>query len=378
MSGVFDLRHTLHRSPELAFNEKKTSEIIRGFLQGIPLDMNEPILETDVMGVLRGGAGEGPGILLRADIDALPILEKTKLLWTSENPGASHSCGHDGHTAILAGTLAVLSRFKESLRGSVGFVFQPAEEKGGGGKRLIEKGLLRVLGNPSAVYGLHGWPGLPEGKFASIAGPMMAAENRFSIAVEGRGGHGGKPHQTVDPIVTTGSLVSALQSVVSRNMDPQSSVVVSIGSIHGGDADNVIPGCVTLRGTIRYFDEKNLTRVKDRIKGLCEGVCGGFGADCEVEFFDGYIPLVNNADAVDRARLAIGEYLGDEAWQSVSRASMAAEDFAYYLREIPGAFLWLGLGEDWQNLHQPGFDFNDRVLAAGITGFCAIVLSLLT
>src|SRR5208337_1291720 len=233
LPGIVALRHSLHRIPETHFQEKETAAAIRSFLAGSALEILPPLLETDVIGTLNGGSN-GPCILLRSDIDALPVQERTGAAWSSERPGRAHSCGHDGHMAILLGAARVLETFSRELAGSVRFVFQPAEEEAAGGKALIEKGLLDIAPRPTAAFALHGWPGVPVGCVSSAAGPAMAEADTFRITVRGRGGHAALPHRAVDPVLTAAQVVTGLQSIVSRSMDAQDSVVLSICRIEGG------------------------------------------------------------------------------------------------------------------------------------------------
>jgi amidohydrolase len=370
---IVELRHSLHRIPETHFHEKDTSAAIRAFLARGTLKILPPMLQTDTIGFLKGAA-EGPCILLRADIDALPVQERSGAVWSSERPGRAHSCGHDGHMAILLGVARVLETFSQELAGSVRFVFQPAEEEAAGGKALIEKGLLDLAPQPSAAYALHGWPGLPVGCLSSAAGPAMAEADTFVITVHGRGGHAGFPHLANDPVIAAAAVVTALQSVVARCMDPQEAVVLSICRIEGGRASNVIPDEVTMEGTTRYFKRSLLEVLRERIRRTVEGVCAALGCTAEVIYKQGYVPLVNEQSSVDLARRVVSSCLGPAKWISEHPPSMGAEDFAFYLERVPGAYLRLGLGEEWPPLHSAGFDFNDRALEPGIIVMAGLAL----
>jgi amidohydrolase len=370
---VTSIRHSLHRIPETHFQERETAAALRGYLSGRPLEVQAPLLETDVLATLHGKA-DGPCILLRSDIDALPVLERTGAEWSSERPGRAHSCGHDGHMAMLIGASRVLESFSRELRGSVRFVFQPAEEEAAGGKALIEKGLLRTTPRPEVAFALHGWPGLPLGSLSSAAGPAMAAADSFRITVRGRGGHAAMPHRTVDPVLTAAQIITAAQSAVSRSVDPQQPAVLSICRIEGGKATNVIPDEVIMEGTTRSFERSVQDLLKQRLERTVEGVCTAAGCTWEIAWEVGYVPLVNHASAVDLARRVVGSYLGPARWLAEHPPTMGAEDFAFYLEHVPGALLRLGLGEEWAPLHSPRFDFNDRALEAGITALAGLAL----
>ena len=370
---IVTMRHSLHRIPETHFQERETSAAIRAFLSGSALEILPPLLQTDTVGLLRGGS-DGPCILLRSDIDALPVQERSGAAWSSERPGRAHSCGHDGHMAILLGTARVLETYSRQLAGSVRFVFQPAEEEAAGGKALIEMGLLDLEPRPTAAFALHGGPGVPVGSLCSAAGPAMAEADTFRITVRGRGGHAAAPHRARDPVLPAAQIVTGLQSVVSRSVDPEDAVVLSICRIEGGKASNVIPDEVLMEGTTRYFDRSLQGMLRERIKCTVDGICASAGCTGELDYNAGYIPLVNHQSAVDLARSVVSSCLGPESWFSDHPRTMAAEDFAYYLERVPGALLRLGLGEEWPPLHSADFDFNDRSLEPGIVTLAGLAL----
>ncbi|HUV06909.1 MAG TPA: M20 family metallopeptidase, partial [Spirochaetia bacterium] len=345
---ITELRHRFHSIPEMGCEEFKTAEEIRRIVGGTGVKVFPPILGTDTV-CLLSGRGAGKNVTLRADIDALPIEDRSGKPWASTHPGFCHACGHDGHIAMLCGAMKVLSGLTESFNGSVRFVFQPAEEKLGGGKMLVEKGLLDEEPRPDAVFALHGWPGVQEGVLASRAGEMMAAADRFVLKVKGKGGHGARPHATVDPIVASAEIVSSLQSVVSRNVDPVKPAVVSVCTIHGGNADNVIPDEVILQGTTRYFEARMKELISRRMEEIIAGVCKAHGASYEFEYNQGYIPLVNDETMTEFSRSVVRSYLGEKAWMEGLSQTMGGEDFSFYLQKVPGTFLRLGLGEN-----QPG------------------------
>lgn len=372
---LIELRHRLHRNPEIQLNEYDTAALIRSRLDAADIETAEPIIGTDTIAYIRG-----PGkrtILLRADIDGLPITETGTSRWASQRPGFAHSCGHDGHIVMLLGAALVLQELREALPGTVELVFQPAEERAGGGKILVEKGLLEREPVPDAVFALHGWPGRPLGSVCSVSGPMMAAADRFSIEIIGRGGHGARPNRCVDPIAVSAQVVQALQTIVSREVDPLEPVVVSLCMIHGGEADNVIPERVELKGTTRYFDPRYIETLPQRMEEVIEGVCSGMRASYRFDYEPGYIPLINDGTMVDFARSVTKKYVGSGSWIEDSPRTMGGEDFAYYLDKIPGAMLHLGLGEDWPELHTATFDFNDDAIPFGITLHCGLTFDFL-
>ena len=371
LPSIRRLRHDLHGKPELKFEEFGTMATIRAFLDACGVDTLDPMIGTDTIGLLRGGL-PGPTILLRADIDALPIRENSAKSWSSTEPGKSHACGHDGHMAILLGTAKVLSEFSADLAGAVRFVFQPAEEDVGGGKALVAKGLLDLEPRPDLAFALHGWSGLPLGKISCAPGPSMAAADSFSVRIRGKGGHGGMPHEAVDPVVAAAQCVLALQTVASRWVDPGKPVVVSVCSLHGGNTRNVIPGEVSFEGTVRYFDKGLRGFIRDKMGSILDGICAASGCALVFEFIEGYIPTINDAGAALAARSIIVSAMGEPAWSEDYVPSMATEDFSYYLDKVPGAYLRLGLGTDWPKLHNPSFDFNDEALETGIKALVAL------
>ncbi len=397
---ALELRHRLHRQPEVGLQERRTAELLRSTLAGLGLELQPPYLQTDVTGRLRGrgptaksdlevgrmsgratgapvSAGAGRCVLLRADIDALPLEEKRERPWKSQNPGCAHACGHDGHMAMLVGALTALSGLADRFVGTVRFVFQPGEEELGGGHSLVERGLLEAEPRPQAAFALHGWPGLPEGRLGAVPGAAMAAADGFSVVVHGRGGHGGKPHLTIDPILTAAQLVTCLQTIVARNVDPLEAAVISVCTFQAGSATNVIPSEARLSGTVRYFDPDLKHLLRTRIGEVVRGVCEAAGAEAELQYQDGYPPVVNDPAQVSLARRTVQTFLGPEAWLDGLAPTTGAEDFSFYLRKVPGAMLMLGLGEGWTALHNPEFDFNDRALEPGMLALAALALQTL-
>jgi amidohydrolase len=372
---VIELRHALHRIPEIHDRERETCAAIRRHLSGMHLEVLPPILQTDTVGLLRG-EHEGPCILLRADIDALPVPDKSGAPWSSERPGLSHACGHDGHMAILYGALRTLQEMREEIAGSIRFVFQPAEEEACGGRVLIEKGLLSIEPRPVIAYALHVWVGQRQGTLSAAPGPAMAAADTFAIAIHGRGGHAALPHRAADPVLAAAQVVTALQAVVSRALDPLEPAVLSVCRIEGGHASNVIPDEVMLEGTTRYFNRALQPILRDRLERIVGGACAAAGCTYALSYTEGYVPLVNDTAAVQRAQGVVTRLLGDAAWQAEHDRTMSAEDFAFYLAKLPGALLRLGLGETWPPLHSAEFDFNDRSIEQGIVALAGLALDI--
>jgi amidohydrolase len=372
---VTEMRHSLHRIPELHFEERETAAFIRQRLAGMRLEVLPPLMETDTVALLRGGS-PGRTVLLRSDVDALPVTEKTGKPWSSTHTGKAHSCGHDGHMAMLFGAAKILEGLAGELSGAVRFVFQPAEEEACGGRTLVEKGLLDLVPRADVAFALHGWPGVPAGSLASAPGAMMAAADRFTLTVHGKGGHAALPHRAADPVVTAAQLIVSFQTIVSRSVDPQEAAVVSVCRVEGGRTSNVIPDSVVMEGTTRYFNRALGPRLRERIESITAGVCAAAGCTPELTYVEGYIPLVNDPAAVRLAQQAVGRWLGADAWSTDHPRTMGAEDFAFYLDKVPGALLRLGLGVDWQPLHSPGFDFNDQSLEAGITALAGTALDV--
>jgi amidohydrolase len=357
-------RQHLHAHPELAFEEKETAAFIAGKLRDFGLEVHEGIGGTGVVGLLR--RGNGPMVGLRADIDALPIVEATGLSYASQAQGRMHACGHDGHTAMLLGAARVLTVMPPE-NGSVAFIFQPAEENEGGGKAMVEDGLFRDF--PAAsVYGMHNWPGLPAGQFAVHAGPVMAAFDTFEVIVEGQGSHGAMPHQGVDPISVSAQLYQAWQLIVSRNVSPTDAAVISVTQIHAGDTWNVVPNAVTLRGTVRTLRPQTRDLIEARMAERADLISRAFGARAHFHYQRRYPATINTRDEAETARLAAAEIAKDRAVLTDLAPSMASEDFSYMLEEKPGAYIWIGNGpaEDGHNLHSPRYDFNDEVLPVGV------------
>ena len=370
---IVALRRDIHREPELGFDTEKTAEKVLAALEGLPLDIRSGVAENGVVATLKG-EGDGPTVGLRADMDALPIQEETGLPFASQTEGKMHACGHDGHTSMLVGAAHALSGMRERLNGTVKFFFQPAEEGGGGGKVMVEEG---VADDVASVFALHLWPGLPFGKAATKAGPIMAAADAFEMTVRGKGGHGAMPHLSADAIAMAAHIVTALQTVVSREVDPVEPAVLTVGEIGAGTAYNIIPETARLGGTVRTLNEDLRRRMPERIEHLARGVASGMRGDVELDYEFSYPVTVNDEDAARRVLSVAGNLLDNENVIELPNPSMGAEDFAYFLEKIPGAFIWLGIGEDVSGLHTPTFAFDEEILPLGSALLTALALESL-
>jgi amidohydrolase len=366
-------RHDLHAHPELGFEERRTSGLVADKLRAFGLDeVHTGLARTGVVGVLRAGSGGG-AIGLRADMDALPIHEATGRDYASTSPGKMHACGHDGHTTMLLGAARYLAETR-NFDGTVYLIFQPAEEMLGGGRTMVEEGLFQRF--PAAqVFGMHNWPSMPLGQFAMRAGPVMAAADRFTINLTGRGGHAAMPHQCRDPLVAAAQIVLALQSIVARNVDPVQRAVISVTQVHGGDTFNVIPESAMLTGTARSFLPEVRDLLERRLREIATGLGTALGARVEIEYQRGYPPTVNSEAETEVAALAAAEVAGADKVDRHREPTMGAEDFAYMLEQRPGSYVFIGNGggEDTPMLHSPHYDFNDEALPYGASYWARLV-----
>lgn len=358
-------RRDIHAHPELAFNEHRTAEKVADYLDGLGLEVHRGIARTGVVAKLTLGTSSR-AIGLRADMDALPLRELNTFPHHSQFDGKMHACGHDGHTAMLLGAAEALSAMR-NFDGTVYFIFQPAEEHEGGGRVMVEEGLFDRF-PMERVFGLHNWPGLPAGSFGVTEGPVMAGTDRFDITLTGRGGHAAMPHQAVDVVLAGSALVQALQSLVSRETDPQDAAVLSVTRFHAGHADNVLPETAQLGGTVRTLN----TALQDALEAAMQRVCDGIGAtyrvQIEMKYARGYPPTINAADATAIALAAAQDVVGIEAVHKQLKPSMGAEDFAYLAQAKPACYVWLGNGPTAGGcmLHSPHYDFNDEIITTGI------------
>ncbi len=370
---IVALRRDIHREPELGFDTEKTAQKVVAALDGLPLEIQTGVAGNGVVATLEG-EGEGPTVGLRADMDALPIHEETGLPFASETDGKMHACGHDGHTSMLVGAAHALSGMRDRLHGTVKFIFQPAEEGGGGGKVMVEEGVTEGI---DSIFALHLWPGLPLGTASTKGGPVMAAADAFEMEVKGTGGHGAMPHQTADAIVMSAQIVTALQTIVSREADPVEPAVLTVGEIGAGTAFNIIPGSARIAGTVRTMNQDLREMMPERIEELARGVARGMRGDIDLNYKFSYPVTRNDPEAAGLALNVAGELLGEDSVVEAENPSMAGEDFAFMLEEIPGAYVWLGVG-DVSGLHTPEFAFDEDVLPRGAALLTALALESLS
>ncbi|CAJ0815973.1 Hippurate hydrolase [Ralstonia wenshanensis] len=366
------LRRDLHANPELAYEEHRTAGIVAQSLRVLGLAVAEGIGGTGVVGTLRGGQGTR-SVALRADMDALPMVELGRSAHASRMQGKHHGCGHDGHTSMLIGAARQLVR--TGIDGTVHFIFQPAEEGQAGARRMIEDGLFERFPCDS-VYALHNWPDLPLGHAQTRPGPIMAAADRFDITVRGRGGHAAQPHHTPDAILAASQLVAQLHTIVSRRIDPNESAVLSVTRIEGGHSHNVLPAEVRITGTVRSFDAVSQDRIEAALRDTANGIALGSGTQVAVDYRR-YYPATINTPAEAQLALDAAQAIGLEAAEA-PRAAFTSEDFAFMLQRKPGAYLWLGQGgvgagpDGEYPLHHPCYDFNDDALPLGVRWLCEV------
>jgi len=372
VADMIKWRHTLHACPEMAFEEISTAQLVASVLRAHGIAVQEGVGRTGVVGTLSRGSG--PSIGLRADMDALPLVEKNQFAHKSQHEGKMHACGHDGHTAMLLGAAVALSQDPD-WQGTVHFIFQPAEEAAGGGRVMVEDGLFERF-PCDMVFGMHNWPGLPLGRFAINHGPMMASFDTFEIQIQGAGGHAAMPEKSIDSLVCASHLVVALQTIVSRRLAPQETAVVSVTQIHGGEAWNVLPDSAVIRGTVRCFSMATQRRIHALLTELSEGTARTHGATASVSYHYAYPATINSAAETDIAISAATATVGPDQVQRNCTPSMASEDFAFMLNSKPGAYIWLGVDRDSSvPLHNPHYDFNDEALAIGAAYWVALVNS---
>ncbi|MFZ4711993.1 MAG: M20 aminoacylase family protein [Zwartia sp.] len=370
------LRRDLHANPEIGFQEVRTSGIVAGALEALGVEVHRGVGKTGVVGVIRGQRHDsGLSIGLRADMDALPIKEEGDVAYCSTVPGLMHACGHDGHTTVLLGTAKYLMQNRD-FNGTAVLIFQPAEEGLGGAKAMVDDGLFERFPCDS-IYALHNWPALPAGTIGINPGPMMAASDRWEVTVEGRGGHGAHPYQTIDPIVVAAHIVTALQTIVSRNVHPVESAVISLGHIQAGSptAPSVIPSRAHLVGTVRTFSDTVQKLVESRMRALIASVAEAFGATAELKYHRSYPATINSAQQANFLADVATDLFGAENVVRDLIPSMGSEDFSYMLQKRPGAYFRLGQGgaEQGRFLHNAKFDFNDEVIPVGSALFAALV-----
>lgn len=372
---IIQLRRDLHRIPEVAYTEKKTAAYVTAFLSDQDLDIQTGIAQYGIVGLMKTGK-PGPTLIIRADMDALPLTEATDLPFASVHNGVMHACGHDAHMAMVLGTVVIINKMKRYFKGNIKFLFQPAEEGPGGAKPMIEAG---VMENPKVDFsiGCHVWPQIPEGSIGIRSGPFMAAMDRFDIKIVGREGHGAMPHLCVDALEIGTQVVSGLQRIVSRQMNPTTPSVVTVGRFHAGTTFNIIPGQAELCGTTRTFDPDIWNSWEDRIRKVVSGVCHAMGADFELKFTPGYPVTINDDAIAEIVRKCAVKIVGNPQ-VLVPEQTMGGEDFSFFLKKSKGCFFVLGTGrKNSVPIHHPKFNFNEDILLIGVETYCRVASKLL-
>jgi amidohydrolase len=364
---MINIRRDLHENPELSGEEYETSKKIQQVLTKYGIPFEAGFAKTGVLGIIKG-AKPGKTVALRADIDALPITEQTNLPFSSKVNGKMHACGHDAHTAMLLGAGILLNEVKDSLQGTILLVFQPAEENApsGGAAKMMEDGVFSTY-TPDVIIGQHVWPDLPVGTIGVKPGPIMANSDRFKVVIKGEGGHASMPHQAIDAVIVANQVITSLQTIVSRNVDPVDSAVITIGKIEGGYRYNVIADMVTLEGTVRTFTNETKQLIKEKFYQVVTGIVQSMGAKVEIQYMDGYPATVNTPIWADQIKETATNLFGKNSTPHVEPC-MGGEDFGRFLQKYPGVFYWLGtsIGEGQKPLHDPQFMVNEDALPYGI------------
>jgi hippurate hydrolase len=368
------IRRDLHAHPELCYEEQRTADVIAARLTGWGIPVVRGLGRTGVVGVIQRGTSKR-AIGLRADMDALPMQEMNTFAHASRHPGKMHACGHDGHTAMLLGAAHHLAEHGD-FDGTVYLIFQPAEEGGAGARQMMADGLFEQC-PMEAIYGMHNWPGAPAGTLSVVAGPMMASSNEFCVVVKGKGAHAAQPHKGIDPVMIAVQIAQSWQTIITREKSPLDTAVLSITQIHAGSATNVIPGEATLIGTVRTFTTPVLDLIENRMRAVAEHTAAGFGAQVEFGFKRNYPPLINHAKETAFAVQVMKQVVGADMVDEHVEPTMSAEDFAFFLQEKPGCYIFIGNGEGEHRdgghgmgpcvLHNGSYDFNDRLLPTGVS-----------
>ena len=372
-ASMATIRRDLHAHPELCFQEVRTADVVAAKLSEWGIPIHRGLGTTGVVGIVKAGSSDR-AIVLRADMDALPMQEFNTFAHASQHPGKMHACGHDGHTAMLLAAGQYLAN-NRNFDGTVYLVFQPAEEGGGGAREMIKEGLFEKF-PVQAVFGMHNWPGASVGKFAVSAGPVMASSNEFKITVRGKGGHAALPHNAIDPVPVACQMVQAFQTIISRNKKPVDAGVISVTMIRAGEATNVIPDSCELQGTVRTFTIEVLDMIEQRMREVAQHTAAAFGAQCEFEFVRNYPPTINAAHEADFARGVMASIVGASN-VGEQEPTMGAEDFSYMLQAKPGCYGFIANGDGAHRemghgggpcmLHNPSYDFNDDLIPLGAT-----------
>lgn len=367
------IRRDIHAHPELCFQENRTADKVAQQLESWGIQIHRGLGKTGVVGTITGTQGAGKSLGLRADMDALPLQEHNQFEHASKHDGKMHACGHDGHVAMLLGAAEYLSKHRD-FKGAVHFIFQPAEEGGGGAREMIKDGLFQLF-PCDAVFGMHNWPGMSVGEFGVTPGPMMASSNEFVITVKGKGGHAALPHNSADPVFAATQIASSLQSIITRNKRPIDAAVLSITQFHAGDASNIIPDSAWLGGTVRTFTHEVLDLIETRLRHIATTVAQGFDCEADVEFLRNYPPTINHPKETEFAIEVMKNLVGEAHVNPRIDPTMGAEDFAFMLQEKPGCYVFIGNGDgDHRSqghgsgpcqLHNPCYDFNDALLPLG-------------
>ncbi len=365
------IRRDIHAHPELCFEENRTADLVATQLTGWGIPIHRGLGRTGVVGIIKGG-DSGRAIGLRADMDALPLQEFNTFDHASRHAGKMHACGHDGHTAMLLAAAQHLAKHR-NFDGTVYVIFQPAEEGGGGAREMIKDGLFKEF-PMQAVFGMHNWPGPRVGTFAVSPGPVMASSNEFKITIHGKGSHAALPHNGIDPVPIAAQLVTAFQTIISRNKKPVDAGVISVTMIHAGEATNVVPDSCELQGTVRTFTVELLDMIEQRMREISQGICAAMGAQCDFQFVRNYPPTVNHPAEAEFMREVMAEMVGAEN-VTPQEPTMGAEDFAYMLQACPGAYAFIANGDGVHRemghgagpctLHNPSYDFNDELIPLG-------------
>lgn len=367
--SIVALRRAIHADPELGLHTPKTRDKVRAALAHLPLEWREGPSTTGLVATLKGGAGAGKSVLLRGDMDALPMPEETGLPFASATAGVMHACGHDAHVAMLAGAAELLARRVDSLRGEVRFMFQPGEEGWHGARHMIEDGLLDPL--PDAAFALHVMPNAPHGVVGGRSGALLAAADQITIAVEGRGGHASMPHETADPVPVACEIVLAIQAMVTRRFNAHDPVVVTIAHVDAGSAHNVIPDRAVMKGTMRSLSPGNRLKLREELARLASGIAAAHGMVATVAVHEGFPVTICDARAVDFGEAVVHDLLGEDTFLRLPAPIMGAEDFAYVLEKVPGAMFFLGVshaGEDWSaccGIHSTRMMVDESVMPRG-------------
>ncbi|TYS70897.1 amidohydrolase [Sutcliffiella horikoshii] len=381
LKQLIEFRRDLHQFPEVSGEEYETSQKIQAELSKHGIFFRTGFAKTGVLGVIRG-AKPGPTVALRADIDALPITEKTDLPFASQKAGSMHACGHDAHTTMLLGAGILLNEYKNELSGTVLLVFQPAEEASpnGGAKPMMDDGVFDEY-VPDVIFGQHVWPDLPVGQIGIRSKEMMGATDRFKVVINGSGGHASMPHQTNDAIIAANHVVTMLQTIVSRNVNPIDAAVVTVGRIEGGYRYNVIADTVTLEGSIRTYKEETKARVKKRFHEVVDHAAKAMGTTAEIDYIDGYEATINTPEWAEVVKETAMDVMGSEEATPTVDPSLGGEDFSRFLNQYPGAFFWLGSaieGREVQKpLHDPKFEFNEKALPIGVNMLVRVTMNAL-